>query len=377
MQPGTFTRGGCHAPLAPAIVRPAVGAYLARVKRALTAMVLLAAAAFALGGGAEDDLAHARKAEERVEATIAKVRDSVVTVSAESREPATEGATTRPVTSGGSGVIFTADGYILTNDHVTLGEKRVRIGLRDGRSLTGEVTGRDRTGDIAVVKLTSHQGKAAPGLVAAPLGDSDQLVEGELVLALGNPFGLAREDHEPAATFGIISGLHRYQGGEKVYGDAIQIDAAVNPGNSGGPLFDMKGRVVGITGRISIRGSEKKNVGVGFAVPIDQVKLILEELKIGAEVSHGYLGVRFRGETDGDGKRGVPVLGVLPGAPADRAGVKRGDRIVKVNDKEVDQPVRLENILSVLPAGTEVRLLVDREGRRVELKATLGRRPGQ
>lgn len=337
-------------------------------------MALVAAAAFALGESGEEaqDLARARRCEERVEATIAKCRDSVVTVSAESREtvPSENGAASKPVTSGGSGVIFTTDGYVLTNDHVTLGEKRVRVGLRDGRTVNGEVTGRDRTGDIAVIKVD------VKNLVAAPLGESDALHEGDMVLALGNPFGLAKEDHEPAATLGIVSGLHRFQGGEKVYGDAIQIDAAVNPGNSGGPLFDMKGRVVGITGRISIRGSEKKNVGVGFAVPIDQVKLILEELKVGAEVAHGYLGVRFRGETDGDGKRGVAVLGVLPGTPADRAGVKRGDRILKVNDTEVDQPVRLENVLSVLPAGSEVTLVLERSGSRIEAKTTLGRRPG-
>jgi serine protease Do len=342
------------------------------VKRALTAVALVAAAAFALGEGKEEsqDLARARALESRVESTVAKVRDAVVTISAEQHETRSEGAAPKPVTSGGSGVLFTADGFVLTNDHVTLGEDRVQVGLRDGRTLHGEVTGRDRVGDIAVIKV---KGKDLPFVT---LGDSDKLREGDVVLALGNPFGLAHDDHEPAATLGIVSGLHRFQGGEKVYGDAIQIDAAVNPGNSGGPLFDMKGTVVGITGRISIRGTEKKNVGVGFAVPIDQVKLILDDLKVGTEVAHGYLGVRFRGETDGDGKGGVEILGVLPGTPADRAGLKRGDRIVKANDREVDQPVRLENILSVLPAGSEVKLLVERDGRRFEVMARLGRRPG-
>jgi putative serine protease PepD len=344
------------------------------MKRALVSCCLVAAAAFALGAGAEEsqDLAMARRVEERVEATIARVRDSVVTVSARmTGEPMTEaGPPTKPVTSGGSGVVFTKDGFILTNDHVTLGEQRVRIGLRSGRTLTGDVTGRDRIGDIAVIKI------AATDLPFAPLGESDRLREGDLVLALGNPFGLAGDDHEPSATLGIVSGLHRFQGGEKVYGDAIQIDAAVNPGNSGGPLFDMNGRVVGITGRISIRGTEKKNVGVGFAVPIDQIKLVLADLEVGAEVVHGYLGVRFRGETDGDGRPGVEVLGVLPGAPADRAGLKRGDRILEANGKAVDQPVRLENVLSVLPAGSEVVLAVERDGKRFEAKATLARRPG-
>jgi S1-C subfamily serine protease len=340
------------------------------MSRLLVAALLLAAAAFALGGGPPDegDLALTKSLESRVSATIASVRDSVVLVSAEQHDAQTESG--KPVTSGGSGVIFSTDGYVLTNDHVTLGEHRVHVGLRDGRTLTGEVTGRDRTGDIAVIKIPARD------LSAAALGESDKLEEGDLVLALGNPFGLARDGHEPSATLGIVSGLHRFQGGEKVYGDAIQIDAAVNPGNSGGPLFDMKGRVVGITGRISIRGSEKKNVGVGFAVPIDQVKLILEDLKVGAEVVHGYLGVRFRGETDGDGRPGLEILDVRPGSPADRAGLKRGDRILSVNGKPVDQPVRLENVLSVLPSGSEVMLAIEREGRRLEVKATLTRKPG-
>ncbi len=333
------------------------------------------AAAFAVhagaraGGPPSGDRARADRAQARIEDVIARVRDSVVTISAQITE-ATEEGKSKPVTSGGSGVIYSSDGFVLTNDHVTIGAPTVIVGLRDGRSLKGVVTGRDRTGDLAVVKL------AAKDLPFAKLGSSDELVEGQLVLALGNPFGLAKEDHEPAATFGIVSALHRFQGGEKVYGDAIQIDAAVNPGNSGGPLFDGEGRLVGITGRISIRATEKKNVGVGFAIPIDQIKLILKDLEVGAEIAHGYLGVRFRGEADGDGQPGVPIVGVLPGSPADRAGLKKGDRILTVNGREVDQPVRLENVLSVLPAGAEVKLVALRRGERLELATTLDRRPG-
>jgi S1-C subfamily serine protease len=341
-------------------------------------LAVAASLAFALTGGVragggkpDEDLALARHAERGILDTIAAVRDAVVTISAEQKEVVTEGSTTsKTVTSGGSGVIFSRDGFILTNDHVTIGEKHVSVGLRDGRTLNGEVTGRDRVGDIAVIKVK------AKDLPWVALGESAKLVEGQLVLALGNPFGLAKEDHEPAATLGIVSGLHRFQGGEKVYGDAIQIDAAVNPGNSGGPLFSLDGKLIGITGRISIRASEKKNVGVGFAVPIDQVKLVLEDLKTGADVTHGYLGVRFRGEADGDGKAGVEIVAVLPGAAADRVGLKKGDRILSVNGRDVDQPVRLENILSVLPAGSDVALVLDRDGKRLEVTANLGRRPG-
>jgi S1-C subfamily serine protease len=323
----------------------------------------------ASGGDDGLDLVLARRAERRVEDAIARVRDAVVTIGAEQQEPADSGAP-KQVTSGGSGVIVSPDGFILTNDHVTIGADRVRVGLRDGRTLGGRVTGRDRMGDIAVVKI---EGKDFPH---AALGSSDRLHEGDAVLALGNPFGLANEDHDPAATLGIVSGLHRYQGGEKVYGDAIQIDAAVNPGNSGGPLFDLDGNVVGLTGRISIRATEKKNVGVGFAVPIDQVRLILPQLEMGEDVVHGYLGVRFRGEVEGDGRAGVEVAEVRPGTPADRAGLHAGDRIVTVNGKPVDQPVRLENILSVLPAGSEVSIGFERGGRPFETKVILIRRPG-
>ncbi|MBI3723505.1 trypsin-like peptidase domain-containing protein [bacterium] len=344
---------------------------------ALPLLVAVAAVASALAlplrargdAEAERDLALARAAETRVQAAIARVRDAVVTIGAEVRAPRTdETSELKPVVSGGSGVIISQDGYVLTNDHVTIGAPRVQVGLRDGRMLDGVVTGRDRTGDLAVVKVS------ASGLPWAPLGDSGKLKEGQLVLALGNPFALAKEDHEPSATLGIVSGLHRYQGGEKVYGDAIQIDAAVNPGNSGGPLFDLDGKVVGVTGRISIRANEKRNVGVGFAVPIDQVKRILPALESGAEVVHGYLGVKFREEAEGDGRAGVVIAAVLPGTPADHAGLKKGDRILRVDGTEVDQPVRLENLLSVLPAGVTITLEVERDGRTIEARTTLGRK---
>jgi S1-C subfamily serine protease len=329
-------------------------------------LVLGLAGTGARGGADPDDLAVARGLEARLQATIARVRSAVVTVSVEARQ-----GETVTVSSGGSGVIISPDGFVLTNDHVTAGEARVQIGLRDGRVLGGDVVGRDRTGDVAVVKV---RGDALP---AATLGDSSSLREGDLVLALGNPFGLAREDHEPAATLGIVSGLHRFQGGEKVYGDAIQIDAAVNPGNSGGPLFDVAGRVVGLTGRISIRGSEKKNSGVGFAVPIDQIKLVLDDLKVGRDVTRGFLGVQFAPDrAEGEREPGVLVQGVRAGTPADVAGLRRGDRITAVDGRPVDHPVRLENWLSVLPAGTVVRIAYVRDGHPFQTQAVLGRRPG-
>ncbi|MCO5170133.1 MAG: trypsin-like peptidase domain-containing protein [Planctomycetes bacterium] len=311
------------------------------------------------------DLARARQVERRVQALIERVAPAVVTVGVEDDEA--EGG---PLRSGGSGVVIEADdagGWVLTNDHVTAGHDQVRVGLPDGRLLTGRVTGRDTTGDIALVRVV------AAALPAARLGDSEAVRPGQPVVAMGNPFGLAGDDHEPAATLGVVSAVNRYQGGEKVYGDALQVDAAVNPGNSGGPLFDLDGRVIGITGRISVRGGVRHNVGVGFAIPAHQIAIILDALKAGQAIHRGWLGVRFLSTTDG--APGALVREVVPGSPADVGGLRAGDRIVGVQDKAVDHPVRLQNHLSILPAGTEVGLRLVRQGREVEVKVRLGPRP--
>lgn len=306
------------------------------------------------------DLARARDVERRLTTLIARVRPAVVTVGV-------EGDGAEAPRSGGSGVIIDASGWILTNDHVTAGRDDVTVGLPDGRTLPGLVTGRDATGDIALVRVD------AADLPVVPLGDSEAVRAGDLVVALGNPFGLAGDDHDPAATLGVVSAVHRFQGGEKVYGDALQVDAAVNPGNSGGPLFDLDGRVIGITGRISVRGGVRHNVGVGFAVPMHQILIVLDALKAGQKVHRGWLGVRFLATTDGT--PGALVREVLAASPAEAGGLLAGDRIVAVQGKAVDHPVRLQNHLSILPAGTTVALRVQRDGKPVELTVKLGPRP--
>lgn len=337
----------------------------------------LVALALVLGapGRAEDgpdaarDLAQARALERQVQAVIALVSSAVVTIETE-RPVADEPG--RTVRSGGSGVIVSPEGDVLTNDHVTEGQDRVRVGLPDGRTLDGVVVGRDAIGDLVLVRLPPPgEGARYPSV---ELGDSEAVAAGDPVLALGNPFGLAREDSAPSASYGIVSATHRYQGGAKIYGDALQIDAAVNPGNSGGPLFDLAGRLIGINGRISTRGGARHNVGIGFAIPAHQIALVLPDLRAGRDVARGYLGVRLRAE--GDGRPGAVLTDVVPGSPAERAGLRVRDRIVAVQGRPVDHPVRLQNQLSVLPAGSRLELRVERDGRERAVHVRLERRPG-
>jgi serine protease Do len=308
------------------------------------------------------DLKAAQQLEAQLQALISRASGAVVTVGVQ--RDADDRHTLR---SGGSGVLISADGFVLTCDHVTEGQDDVLIGLTDGQTVDGHVVGRDALGDVALVKIEGA------GLPFVTLGGSERLLVGDWVVAMGNPFGLARADHQPAASLGIVSALHRFQGGTKVYGDALQIDAAVNPGNSGGPLFDLEGNLVGLNGRISIRGLARHNVGVGFSIPAHQIALVLDDLKAGRDVARGYLGVRFF--TRGDGKPGVLISEVTPRSPALKAGLRAGDRILAVQSRKLDHPVRLQNYLSVLPAGTEVPLTVDRNGSILEVRVTLAPRP--
>ena len=309
-------------------------------------------------GEGERELARARAYQARVQRTIARVRSSVVAISLPS-----DGR----VRSGGSGVLISAEGWVLTCDHVVDEGDEVLVGLADGRTLEGRVIGRDPVGDVALVKVPERE-----GLTPARLGDSRALRRGDVVLALGNPFGLAADDLLPAATLGIVSGLHRAKGGRKVYGDAIQHDAAVNPGNSGGPLFDLAGRLVGINGRISIRGLKRHNVGVGFAIPLHQILPILPQLREGKTVGRGWLGVRFK--TTADDEPGALIESVTPNSPAARAGLRPGERVMAVNGRPIEHPVRFKNEVSLLPAGARVKLrLRGEEGERT-LVVVLGER---
>ncbi len=316
----------------------------------------------------------ARAVERRQQALIARLEASVVTIAVRRDDVLPDGVLPRqrderpgPVLGSGSGVIISERGHILTNEHVVADAKTVLIGLADGRSLEARVLGRDRTGDLAVAKLPEDV------YAAVALGDSDALRVGERVLAMGDPFGLSR-DNTPAASIGIVSGLHRYQGGSRIYGDAIQVDAALNPGNSGGPLFNMRGELIGINGRISIRGGERVNVGVGFAVSINQIKLVLDEMTRGRDVRHAFLGVRFRLEnTDSEG--GVIIEEVLPATSAARAGLRAGDRVLEFEGRMIRNPTRFQNYISVLPAGRKIGLVIKRGEELIAKELVLGPRP--
>lgn len=341
--------------------REAVAAALALVLLSATLLLLLRGPAVGTEG-AENSLAVARALEQRLVRSIARLTPSVVAI-----RPAKEGrralgsGPVAPSRSGGSGVIIRTEGFILTNDHVTFGRKRVMVTFSDGVHAPGVVWSRDRIADLALIKV------GRKGLKAVTLGDSAKLRPGEPVIALGNALGLAVASGEPAATFGVISGTRRFQGGKRVYGDAIQFDAAVNPGNSGGGLFSLDGTLLGITGRISVRGRSSRNVGVGFAVSARQITIVLDEMLAGRDIRHGFLGLKFRPD---DGGPGVSIAGIVPNSPAARAGLRKADLLLSIDGVVLDHALRLQNLLSVLPAGRKLVIRYRRgiEERELELK---------
>jgi serine protease Do len=268
---------------------------------------------------------------------------------------------------GGSGVIVRPDGLMLTNDHV-IGRKRsftVRIG--DGRSFKAKVLGTDPVGDLAALKLDVPEGQTVPFL---ELGDSDALKVGDEALAVGNPFALGVLDQAPTFTVGIISALNHTQG---TYTECIVTDAEVNPGNSGGPLINMAGQVVGINGQISTRFGLRSNTGLGFAISARQIKLWLPRLETaeGGEVKHARIaGLQFeKGEPVSE--RSVVIKDVADGSPAATAGFAPGDRIVAIDGAPVANALRLRGLLGIYPDGHRVPVAVKRGDAETGLEVTL------
>jgi serine protease Do len=262
---------------------------------------------------------------------------------------------------GGSGVLVSPEGFALTNFHVVQPcGKFMKCGLNDGRLYDAVVVGVDPTGDVALIKLFGRD-----DFPVAPWGDSDQVVVGEPCFAVGNPFLLAH-DFQPTVTWGIVSGINRYQypdGGILEYADSIQTDAAINPGNSGGPLFNRAGEVIGINGRGSFEKRGRVNVGVGYAVSINQIKRFYSLLKGGRIVDHATLGATVRGRAGNE----VRVSNLLETSDAYRQGLRFDDRLVKFAEREVSSTNQFKNILGTYPREFRVPLEVERDGELIRM----------
>lgn len=266
---------------------------------------------------------------------------------------------------GGSGVIVSADGYALTNFHVVEGAGNfMKCGLADGRLYDAVIVGVDPTGDVALIKLLGRD-----DFPHAALGDSDTVRIGDWVYALGNPFLLAT-DFQPTVTYGIASGVHRYQypaGTFLEYTDCIQIDSSINPGNSGGPLFNEAGALIGINGRASFEKRGRVNSGAGYAVSINQIKNFLGHLKSGRIVDHATLGATVTSEADGS----VRVAQVLEESEAYRRGLRVGDEIVSFAGRPIRSVNQFKNILGIYPKGWKLPLVYRHEGHKHEIAVRL------
>lgn len=265
----------------------------------------------------------------------------------------------------GSGVIVDAEGYIVTNNHVVEGAQQIDVHLSDERKRQAEVIGTDPLTDIAVLKIE------ADNLIAAEWGDSDKLEVGALVWAIGNPFGLDR-----SVTMGIISAKGRP--GQNPFQNYLQTDAAVNPGNSGGPLVNIEGKIVGIN--TAIVGPSYQ--GVSFSIPSNEARKVYDRLRTEGKVARGWLGVALAQLTPEIARqlglrelRGALVQDVVRGAPADKAGIQPGDVIVKWNGIAVDTASMLSPLVAATEIGTTVSATAIRDGKPVEIKVTVEERP--
>jgi S1-C subfamily serine protease len=317
-----------------------------------------------------------------VVAAVEKVRGAVVNVSAEElvriRVPARADSMAellfgdffdRPryrkgyqVTSLGSGVIVSPDGYVLTNAHVVERGARFRVGLLDGREVLAKVVGTDASSDLAVLKLDAKE-----PLPFATMGRSDGLLIGETVIAIGNPFGLSH-----TVTTGVVSAVHRnFKAGDRTLFDFVQTDASINPGNSGGALLDIEGRLVGVN--TAILGD--RSAGIGFAIPIDRARRIAEDLIAHGEVREGYLGISVADRARGDGapegaSAAVLVTAVEPASPGERAGVRRGDQVLAVQGFEPSSAEEFRFRVRDLGIGQAAKLELLRDGGRLALTVT-------
>jgi len=271
----------------------------------------------------------------------------------------------------GSGVIISSDGYIVTNNHVVDGGSDIKVSLSDKREYKARVVGTDSKSDLAVLKIDQT------GLPALSFADSSKVQVGDIVLAVGNPFGVGQ-----AVSMGIVSAMGRGGLGIEDYEDFIQTDAAINPGNSGGALVNAEGRLIGINTAIMSRSGG--NQGVGFAIPINMARNITDQIMHGGKVSRAFLGVMIQPVTPDLAKafklaktEGALISDLTPNSPAERAGLKAGDVVTRLDDRSVPDSRALQLMIGEMTPGRAVRLTVMRDGFERQQSVTLGEQPGE
>jgi serine protease DegQ len=271
----------------------------------------------------------------------------------------------------GSGVIVSPKGYILTNNHVIETADEIEVALSDGRKATAKVVGADPETDLAVIKID------LPNVPAITLGHADQARVGDVVLAIGNPFGVGQ-----TVTMGIVSALGRNHLGINTFENFIQTDAAINPGNSGGALIDTNGNLLGINTAIYSRSGG--SLGIGFAIPVTTVKTVMDSIIATGQVIRGWIGVEPQDITPeladsfGLSKRsGTIIAGVLKNGPADKAGIRPGDILVAVDGKPVTDTTDMLNLIAQLTPGKKARMTVLRKSQESNIDITVGKRPRQ
>jgi serine protease DegQ len=269
----------------------------------------------------------------------------------------------------GSGVIVSPQGLILTNHHVVETADEIEVALADGRTLPAKVVGTDPDTDLAVIKVDAR------GLPAITFGRSDQLIVGDIVLAIGNPFGVGQ-----TVTQGIVSALGRNHLGINTFENFIQTDAPINPGNSGGALVDIEGHLVGVNSAIYSRSGG--SMGIGFAIPVSLARQVMEQIVRQGSVTRGWIGVEAQDITQELAEsfhlkeaRGALIAGILRGGPADRGGMRPGDILVEINGRKVLDTSGMLNLISSLKPNSSAKLKVVRNGEEKTITATIGRRP--
>ncbi len=280
------------------------------------------------------------------------------------------GATTEKRSGLGSGVVVSSEGFILTNNHVVEAADEIEVASNDGRKFKAKVVGTDPESDLAVLRIPvdAH-------LTAISFGNADGLRVGDVVLAIGNPFGVGQ-----TVTHGIVSALGRSHLGINTFENFIQTDAAVNPGNSGGALVDTNGSLVGIN--TAIYSQNGGSMGIGFAIPVSLARTVMEQIIKSGSVTRGWIGVEVQEITPElaesfrmPSSDGALIAGVMRGSPADKAGIRPGDVLLAIDGKKVKDAENMLELIASLEPGRPGRIGLRREGKEIEVQATIGKRP--